>query len=92
MTVCPQPACRSENVSVYDSRPVPQGTRRRRRCNACGWRWTTFEVSAEAYAVIAGMNPTALDDAAKAVSQAADSLERLREQAALIREAQASEA
>lgn len=92
MSRCPQPACRSVDVGVLDSRPVAEGTRRRRKCNACGWRWTTYEVSAEAYAVVAGMNPAALDAAARAVALASDALEQLRDQAALIREAQASEA
>ena len=92
MSCCPQPSCASLDVGVTDSRPAAEGTRRRRRCSACGWRWTTYEVSAEAYAVVAGMNPAALDAAAKAVSLAADALEHLCEQAALIREAQAVEA
>lgn len=92
MSRCPQPGCASDDVGVLDSRPVAEGTRRRRKCNACGRRWTTYEVSAEAYAAIAEMDPTALEAAARAVALASDTLERLREQAALIREAQAVEA
>lgn len=92
MSRCPQPGCSSDDVGVFDSRPAAEGTRRRRKCNACGRRWTTYEVSAEAYAAIAGMDPAALEAAARAVALASDTLERLRDQAALIREAQAAEA
>lgn len=39
------PFCHSEDTQVKDSRPAEDGTaiRRRRVCNACGGRHTTFE-------------------------------------------------
>jgi transcriptional regulator NrdR family protein len=46
------PSCRTSRESeVIDSRPVPSGLtiRRRRGCLSCAHRWTTYEVSAEAY-------------------------------------------
>lgn len=30
--------------SVVESRPCPHGKRRRRRCQRCGLRWTTYEI------------------------------------------------
>lgn len=44
-TCCPN--CGSRNNSVIDSRPSYQSTRRRRNCDQCGARWTTFEVTGE---------------------------------------------
>lgn len=49
------PGCRGSNVNVVDSRPVEDKdfgfiVRRRRTCNNCDHRWTTYEVSAEIYA------------------------------------------
>lgn len=39
------PHCNSSNDTVIDSRPSEQGEviRRRRKCNACEFRWTTKE-------------------------------------------------
>lgn len=39
------PFCQSEDTQVKDSRPAEDGAsiRRRRHCNACGARFTTFE-------------------------------------------------
>ncbi len=39
------PFCSSEDTQVKDSRPAEEGAtiRRRRQCNACGQRFTTFE-------------------------------------------------
>ena len=39
------PFCQSEDTQVKDSRPAEDGAsiRRRRHCNACGDRFTTFE-------------------------------------------------
>ena len=37
--------CNIGNSAVVDSRPVARDkTRRRRMCNSCGYRWTTFEI------------------------------------------------
>jgi hypothetical protein len=42
------PACASTGTEVLDSRGTPEGwIRRRRRCNNCGHRMTTYEVNAE---------------------------------------------
>lgn len=46
------PSClKCRRTEVVDSRAVPSGitVRRRRACLGCGNRWTTYEVSAEAY-------------------------------------------
>ncbi|CAM3753617.1 transcriptional regulator NrdR [Mesobacillus zeae] len=39
------PACHNNSTRVLDSRPVDEGKsiRRRRECEACGYRFTTFE-------------------------------------------------
>lgn len=38
--------CGSGDNGVTDSRPARLGSvRRRRKCNRCGFRWTTFEIS-----------------------------------------------
>src|SRR4051812_14953142 len=39
------PSCQDNNSRVVDSRPVDDGrsTRRRRECEKCGYRFTTFE-------------------------------------------------
>jgi transcriptional repressor NrdR len=39
------PACQNNNSRVLDSRPVDEGKsiRRRRECEACSYRFTTFE-------------------------------------------------
>ncbi|MCS6987262.1 MAG: transcriptional regulator NrdR [Sphingomonadaceae bacterium] len=39
------PFCHADDTQVKDSRPTEDGTaiRRRRQCNACGARFTTFE-------------------------------------------------
>lgn len=39
------PSCATEDSKVLDSRPVEEGQaiRRRRECNACGYRFTTYE-------------------------------------------------
>lgn len=41
------PGCKSPKVGVIDSRPVENRTsvRRRRECEDCGGRWTTWETT-----------------------------------------------
>lgn len=40
------PECSSKNISTIDSRPVKgNGIRRRKKCENCGHRWTTHEIS-----------------------------------------------
>ncbi len=39
------PACQAEEVGVVDSRPSGGAIRRRRRCNACQYRWSTIEIA-----------------------------------------------
>jgi transcriptional regulator NrdR family protein len=41
---CARQRCRSDSVTVCDSRVVGGERRRRRVCNTCGHRWTTVEV------------------------------------------------
>lgn len=44
--VCP--LCNEPCAGIFDSRPAPGNTVKRRRvCFACGWRWTTYEVGAD---------------------------------------------
>ena len=38
------PFCNFEDTKVIDSRPSDEKTRRRRECNNCGKRFTTYEV------------------------------------------------
>lgn len=41
------PACEAVGTKVRDSRPMPYGRLRRRRCLTCGHRWSTVEIAAE---------------------------------------------
>ena len=53
------PFCRQDESQVKDSRPIDNGSsiRRRRQCNACGGRFTTFErVQIRDMTVIKGEN------------------------------------
>jgi transcriptional regulator NrdR family protein len=38
------PHCGSDRTYVKDVQQDDKGIRRRRECNACGWRYTTVEV------------------------------------------------
>jgi hypothetical protein len=38
------PECGSDQVGVTDTRPEANGRRRRKKCDACGHRWTTLEM------------------------------------------------
>ena len=48
------PFCESENTKVIDSRPTEEGhaIRRRRECEACGKRFTTYEKVEEAIIMV----------------------------------------
>lgn len=53
------PMCHSDDTCVKDSRPTGLGTgnhsiRRRRLCEECDTRFTTFEIQAELYLSITG--------------------------------------
>jgi transcriptional repressor NrdR len=37
------PFCSSDSTQVIDTRPIPDGIRRRRECGDCGERFTTYE-------------------------------------------------
>jgi transcriptional repressor NrdR len=37
------PFCSSDSTQVIDTRPIPDGIRRRRECGGCGERFTTYE-------------------------------------------------
>jgi transcriptional repressor NrdR len=39
------PMCGESDNTCIDSRPIENGIRRRRECNACGHRWNTYEFS-----------------------------------------------
>jgi transcriptional repressor NrdR len=41
------PFCSSDSTQVIDTRPIPDGVRRRRECTACGERFTTYERAEE---------------------------------------------
>lgn len=58
--------CGSRSTEIIDKRPAGAYTvRRRRRCE-CGNRFTTFEISAEEYAVISALDSGAINKAKKA--------------------------
>lgn len=52
--------CQSARTQVYDSRPNSAGTiiNRRRKCQ-CGHRFTTYELTSEAYAALANLRNAA---------------------------------
>src|SRR5215203_5114775 len=41
------PFCSADSTQVIDTRPIPDGVRRRRECTACGERFTTYERAEE---------------------------------------------
>jgi transcriptional repressor NrdR len=41
------PFCSSDSTQVIDTRPIPDGVRRRRECGECGERFTTYERAEE---------------------------------------------
>lgn len=41
------PSCGELRLQTIESRPTGQATRRRKECDACGFRITTYEVSSE---------------------------------------------
>src|SRR5215217_9344129 len=41
------PFCSADSTQVIDTRPIPDGVRRRRECPACGERFTTYERAEE---------------------------------------------
>ncbi len=43
------PKCGDGEPMVIDSRQKPYGIRRRRECLACGYRYSTVEISVERY-------------------------------------------
>ena len=44
---CPQ--CKQSGIYVKESRKTNHGTRRRKECECCRFRFTTYEVSADFY-------------------------------------------
>jgi len=40
------PSCGSNKLFVLESRPASEGTRRRKRCSACNYRSTSYEIDA----------------------------------------------
>ena len=47
MTCVLCPFCSADSTQVIDTRPIPDGVRRRRECAACGERFTTYERAEE---------------------------------------------
>lgn len=49
LTGYPCPACACRTTEVIDSRAKADDARwrRRRKCAACGYRWTTYEINEE---------------------------------------------
>jgi transcriptional repressor NrdR len=41
------PFCSADSTQVIDTRPIPDGVRRRRECTSCGERFTTYERAEE---------------------------------------------
>lgn len=52
------PVCGAAETCTADSRPVNNGKwrRRRKKCNACNHRWTTFEVPRELIRQLPSLN------------------------------------
>lgn len=48
------PRCKAYGLSCTDSRTDGETIRRRRRCLNCGYRFTTYEISAEDYRKLKG--------------------------------------
>jgi transcriptional repressor NrdR len=48
--VCPY--CAAESTQVIDTRPAPDAVRRRRECEVCGQRFTTYERVEEQRAIV----------------------------------------
>lgn len=48
------PRCNALGLTCKDSRPNGETIRRRRRCLNCGYRFTTYEISAEDYRKLKG--------------------------------------
>ena len=43
---CPKCGAGFRKIKVIDSRPAEMEIRRRRKCGSCGYRWTTYEMTA----------------------------------------------
>jgi len=41
--------CDSQNTKVIDTRKTKRGTRRRRECLDCGWKFSTLELLVEGF-------------------------------------------
>lgn len=50
------PKCQGQESRVTDKREGGNGLRRRRMCCACGYRWTTYEVTADRITDLAAKN------------------------------------
>jgi len=75
MLTCP--VCASKQTTVLDSRPIDASVRRRRCCVKCDERWTTYEVSADAYNALHEVDQV-LDAARTAMAGHLIELDRLR--------------
>jgi hypothetical protein len=43
------PSCNNPGLRVIETRPTPESIRRRKRCDVCGYRITTHEISQEVF-------------------------------------------
>ena len=49
-TILPRcPACNQHGIRVKESRPIIHGTRRRKQCELCNHRFTTYEINSQYY-------------------------------------------
>ena len=55
------PACKSDQVSVVDSRPRYRTTWRRRSCANCGYRFNTCELEEEQYKAFSRLRSAILE-------------------------------
>lgn len=70
------PVCNSPGVRVMDSRVRTSGRSRRKRCERCGHRWSTIEVSLEEAPTL--VSDEAIVRAEKIIADAIDQLSALR--------------
>lgn len=70
------PSCQNNSTRVLDSRPVDEGRsiRRRRECESCGYRFTTFEKVEEIPLIVVKKKEHAKNSAGKNFKRAYKSM------------------
>lgn len=71
------PVCASSMTTVVNSRPIDVSVRRRRQCVKCDYRWSTYEISAEAFNALTDLEAV-LDQARASLNAQAQVIEGLR--------------